>query len=40
MHVVCSLTHWGREMEKVFNLKRDSGSKKMNKRTCLYAVAQ
>lgn len=40
MRVVRSLTHWGREMKKVFNLKRVSGSKKMNKGTCLYAVAQ
>lgn len=27
-------------MKKVFNLKHVSGSKKMNKGTCLYAVAQ
>lgn len=40
MHVVRSLTHWGREMKKVFNLKRGSGSKKVNKGTRWCAVAQ
>lgn len=40
LSVLCSLPHWGREMKKGFNLKWGSGSRKMNKHTCLCAVAQ
>lgn len=40
MQLVCSLTHWGSEMKKAFNLKCGTGGKEMNKRTYLYVVAQ
>lgn len=40
LSVLCSLPHWGREMKKGFNLKWESRSRKMNKHTCLCAVAQ